>query len=109
MTGFHHVRARMRRTKGLKPFPSANVWEKFFDYLMYGVGILAPIALVPQILQIYETKNSAGISLTTWIFLGIINALWALYGVAHKDKQLIFANALITLFDLVIVVGILVY
>jgi len=76
---------------------------------MYGVGIAAPIALVPQIIQIYTTKSSAGISLFTWLLLAIINALWAMYGVVHKDSQLIFANALITLFDIVIVVGIVLY
>ena len=76
---------------------------------MYAVGILAPLALVPQILQIYTTKSSAGISLFTWLLLALVNALWALYGAVHKDAQLIFANAFITLFDLVIVVGILMY
>lgn len=109
MLGFHHMRARVRLAKGLEPFPSRNSWKRFLDYLMYGVGIAAPIALVPQILQIYTTKSAAGISLLTWLLLALFNALWAVYGVAHKDKQLIFANALIVLFDLIIVVGILLY
>jgi len=110
MLGFHHVRARARLAKGnLEPFPSTNAWKRLLDYLMYGVGILAPIALVPQILQIYTTKSSTGISLFTWLLLALINALWAFYGLVHKDSQLIFANALITLFDLIIVVGILMY
>jgi len=109
MLGFHHMRARARFAKGLEPFPSTNALKRFLDYLMYGVGIAAPIALVPQIIQIYTTKSSAGISLFTWLLLAIINALWAMYGVVHKDSQLIFANALITLFDIVIVVGIVLY
>ena len=109
MLGFHHMRARARIAKGLEPFPSTNAWKRLLDYLMYGVGILAPIALVPQILQIYTTKSSIGISLFTWILLAFINSLWAFYGIVHKDSQLVFANAFITLFDLIIVVGILVY
>jgi uncharacterized protein with PQ loop repeat len=109
MNGFHHVRARMRREKELEPFPSTNAWKRFLDYLMYGVGIIAPLALLPQIIQIYTTKSSAGVSLFTWLLLALINALWAVYGMAHKDKQLFFANALIVVFDLVIVIGILLY
>jgi uncharacterized protein with PQ loop repeat len=76
---------------------------------MYGVGILAPFALVPQILQIYTTRSSAGLSLLTWILLALINMLWALYGAVHKDTHIFFANAFIVLFDIVIVVGILLY
>ncbi|MCX6786626.1 MAG: SemiSWEET family transporter [Candidatus Kaiserbacteria bacterium] len=107
--GFHHMRARARLTKGLEPFPAIGSWKRFLDYLMYGVGIIAPIALVPQILQIYTTRSAAGVSLLTWILIAIFNALWALYGAVHKDRQLFFANAFVVLFDLIIVVGILMY
>jgi len=109
MIGFRHLRKRARIAQGLEPFPARGAWKRFLDYLMYGVGIAAPIALLPQIFQIYETKNTAGISLLTWVLLTVLNTLWALYGAVHKDKQLFFANALIVLFDLVIVFGILVY
>ena len=109
MIGFHHIRARVRIAKGLEPFPSTNVLKRFLDYLMYGVGIVAPMALLPQIIQIYTTKSSIGVSLLTWVLLTLVNTLWALYGAVHKDKQLFFANALIVLFDLVIVIGILMY
>ena len=105
MIGFHHVRARMRH----EPFPATTSWKRFLDYLMYGVGIVAPIALVPQIIQIYTTKSSVGVSLFTWCLLALINSLWALYGTVHNDRQIFFANALMVLFDLVIVVGILMY
>lgn len=109
MNGFHHIRARARRTQGLEPFPSRNAWKRTLDYLMYGVGILAPIALVPQIVQIYTTKSSAGISLLTWVLLMCINMLWALYGAVHKDTHIFFANAFMVLFDITLVVGILLY
>jgi len=109
MLGFHHMRARARLAKGLEPFPSKNVWKRFLDYIMYGVGIVAPVALVPQILQIYTTKSAAGVSLLTWILITFFNSLWALYGAVHKDKQLFFANVFVAFFDLVIVVGVLAY
>ena len=109
MIGFHHVRARMRNKKDLEPFPATTAWKRFLDYLMYGVGIIAPVALIPQIIQIYTTKSSTGISLLTWLLLAFFNALWMLYGAAHKDKQLFFANALMVLFDLILIIGVLMY
>jgi len=76
---------------------------------MYVVGIFAPLALVPQILQLYTTRSGAGLSLLTWLLLVAVNMLWALYGIAHKDKHIFVASALMGLFNLVIVIGILLY
>lgn len=109
MLGFHHLRERARISQGLEPFPSRDVWKRFLDYLMYGVGVIAPIALVPQIIQIYGTKSSVGVSLLTWLLISIFNTLWAIYGAVHKDKHIFFANVFVVLFDLVIVIGILKY
>lgn len=109
MNGFHHVRARVHSVQGLEPFPATNAWKRFLDYLMYGVGIFAPLALVPQILQIYTTKSSVGLSLPTWALLTVFNILWVIYGATHKDTHIFFASMLMALFNLVVVVGILVY
>ncbi len=99
----------MRRAKNLEPFPATNAWKRFLDYLMYGIGVVAPLALLPQIIQIYATRNAAGVSFLTWILLTVFNTLWAVYGAVHKDKQLFFANIFIVFFDLVLVLGILLY
>lgn len=109
MHGFHHLRKRVRMTRGLEPYPARSSWKRYLDYLMYGVGILAPIALLPQILQIYSTKSAAGVSLPTWSLLMLANLLWALYGAVHKDNQLFFANALMAAFVFIIIAGILLY
>ena len=63
----------------------------------------------PQIIQVYTTKSASGVSLLTWILLTLFNMLWTLYGAAHKDKQLFFANALMVLFDLILIIGVLMY
>ena len=109
MDGFHHLRARARATKGLEPFPSRNKMKRFLDHLMYGVGIAAPLALVPQILQLYTTKSGAGLALPTWLLFIVFNILWATYGVVHKDMHIIFANVLMALFNATVAVGVLVY
>lgn len=76
---------------------------------MYGVGLFAPIALLPQIVQIYSTKSGEGLSLATWVMLAVMNLLWALYASVHKDKQLLFANVLVGLCNVTIVAGPLMY
>ena len=92
-----------------EPFPASTRLKRTFDYLMYGVGILAPLALLPQIIEIYSTKSSQGVSFSTWFLLMCINILWALYGAVHKDKHILLANALFLCFHLVIVAGLLLY
>ncbi|MEK9201475.1 MAG: SemiSWEET family transporter [Patescibacteria group bacterium] len=109
MIGFHHLRARVLTTKGLEPFPARDIWKRLLDYLMYCVGIFAPLALLPQILQIYTTKSSTGLSLSTWLLFVVFNVLWATYGAAHKDKHIFFANILMAFFNSVIVIGVLLY
>lgn len=109
MHGFHHLRARARLSGGLEPFPSQDARKRFLDYLMYGVGIFAPLALLPQIHQLYGTRDASGLSVVTWSLICCVNALWALYGLAHKDTQLFMANVLMMLFNLAILTGILLY
>ena len=109
MDGFHHLRARARVTRGLEPFPSRNKMKRFLDYLMYGVGVAAPLALVPQILELYTTKSAAGLALPTWLLFIVFNLLWTAYGAVHKDKHIIYANALMALFNGAVVVGVLMY
>ncbi|PIR82948.1 hypothetical protein COU19_03370 [Candidatus Kaiserbacteria bacterium CG10_big_fil_rev_8_21_14_0_10_56_12] len=103
------MRARVRQTKSLEKFPSDNPWRRALDYLMYAVGLLAPLALVPQILQLYGSQSSAGLSFATWGLLTIVTALWTVYGAAHRDKQIFFANLLLTIFNGIVAVGILLY
>jgi len=83
--------------------------KRLLDYLMYGVGIFAPLALLPQILQIYTTKSGAGLALPTWLLFVFVNLLWTAYGIVHKDKHIIYANALMALFNAIVVVGVLMY
>jgi uncharacterized protein with PQ loop repeat len=99
----------MRISKGLEPFPAHGPGKRFLDYLMYGVGIFAPLALLPQIHQLYASRNASGLSLTTSFLLCVVNSLWGLYGLAHKDTQLFLANVLMMLFNISILVGILLY
>ncbi len=109
MHGFHHLRNRMRNTQGLGAFSSRSARIRALDYLMYFVGIVSPLALLPQILQIYNTQSSEGVSLLTWVLLTFAGILWTMYAVVHKDKHLLFASACMMIFHVALLVGLVLY
>ena len=80
-----------------------------FDYAMYGLAIVTPLALLPQVFQVFIDRNVAGLSVLTWSLLGVVNFLWSLYGFIHKQFPVFIANLLIGILDFIIVVGILLY
>jgi MtN3 and saliva related transmembrane protein len=109
MIGFHHLRAREMVAKGIEPFPARDILKRYLDYTMYGISVLAPLALLPQIFSIYIDREKRGVSIETWILLSIFSILWTIYGVVHKDKPIIITHALFAILDISIVVGVLVY
>lgn len=99
MFGFHHARARKR----------AGLPKKTIDWLIYPVAIGAPLALVPQVLQLYSTHSAAGLSCLTWSLLALLNFLWVLYGLAHRERPIIVTNLAFMLLDVAVVAGIFLY
>lgn len=76
---------------------------------MYGISIVGALFTLPQFLQIWIQKQAQGVSLLTWSAYTCLSGLWLLYGVVHKEKQIILAQALLLLLDLGVVVGMLLY
>ncbi|MDP2655552.1 MAG: SemiSWEET family transporter [bacterium] len=109
MLGFHHLRSRVLATQGIEPFPARGSWKRFLDYLMYGVSVFAPFALMPQIVSIYRDHQTQGVSLETWVLLTAFSILWTIYGIVHKDKPIIITHSLFMILDGSIVIGILLF
>src|SRR3989344_3627258 len=98
--GMHHLHRRRRAARpALSPF----------DYLMYGVGMVQPLALLPQIIAIYVDHSKVGVSTTTWIALTVFNTLWAIYGYRHRAWHIMIANIMLAVLDVAIVAGVLWY
>lgn len=108
-TGMQHVAARSRVYTKLSPFPHPSGFRRYFDYVMYGVGTLAPIALVPQVTEIYQTQSAAGFALSTWSSLMVINFLWMIYASLHKERAVLLANAGMLLMNTSVVFGIFLF
>jgi uncharacterized protein with PQ loop repeat len=76
---------------------------------MMVVGFLSPLALLPQVLNIWSTQSVDGFALLTWIMLAVFNALWALYGYVHKVYPVMFSSAVFSCLQISIVVAILLF
>jgi uncharacterized protein with PQ loop repeat len=95
--------------ENLEPYPHPIKFKRYFDGLMYVVGSLAPLALLPQVIHLYVHKDATGLSITTWVLLGMINGLWVVYGAIHREKPIFIANLGMCILNFSIVVGILLF
>lgn len=107
--GFHHLHKRKQIYQNLEPYPHTRRWKRIFDRFMYLVGTLGPVALLPQIIQVWFYRNTGGISLATWSLLGTAALLWCVYGIIHRERPIIVSNIMLALFNFAVVVGVLLY
>lgn len=109
MLGLHHLALRRRVSQNLESYPHPTMWKRRFDYAMYFIGLMAPIALIPQALELYSTRDAHSLSLPTWVVLGGINLLWSFYGILHKEPPIAIANFFSGLLNIIIAIGIILY
>lgn len=107
--GLHHLHLRKRLYKNLEKYPHPLWWKRLLDKVMFGVAFVMPVVLMPQVIQLYTSKQAGGLSFLTWFMVSIINFLWSLYGFVHKEKPLCIASFLVGVLNMSIAVGILLY
>ncbi|OGG20342.1 hypothetical protein A3D03_02220 [Candidatus Gottesmanbacteria bacterium RIFCSPHIGHO2_02_FULL_40_13] len=73
-------------------------------YLLVVAGITANI---PQLTKIWGEKNTAGVSLITWLGFLTGSLFWLSYGLIHKEKPIIISNFFFVLIQLFIVLGLI--
>ncbi len=105
----HHYHIRKRIYKKHEQFPHPQKLKNFMDKAIYPIGILGPVMTVPQLLEVWTTKDVSGLSLLTWSSWVIIASFWLFYGVLHKEIPIILSYALWILVELGVVVGIILY
>lgn len=107
--GLHHLLVRRRIYKNLEQFPHQDAGKRFFDRVMYGVSILGPAVLLPQVFQVYISRDVSALSLSTWALLGSVNILWAVYGYIHHERPILITNVFTCTLNFGIVIAILLY
>ena len=62
------------------------------DVIGYLAAISAAIIFLPQVIHTVKTKNTKGLSLSTFILVNISNSTWLTYGILTVDKAIIFSQ-----------------
>lgn len=83
--------------------------RKVVDALMTGIGGVASVSSIPQVLKIYETGTVSGISLTTQLVALFAVCSWFLYGLYIHNKPLAITSGLSILVLGTVVIQIFVY
>lgn len=106
----HHLGLRYKYEHSTqKRHQASNAYLRFLDKLTLIVGIIGPFTVLPQIYTIFMTKSASGVSLTTWVLIFIVTFPWILYGLAHKEKNIIISFILWEVVNLAVVIGVLIY
>lgn len=72
------------------------------------IAIVGPAVTLPQLLEVLENGQSAGLSLITWVGYLALSVFWLSYGIKRREKPIIIANLLYLVINSAIVLGILV-
>jgi uncharacterized protein with PQ loop repeat len=64
---------------------------------------------MPQVYQIFHDKNASGVSLASWTGFEVLNIMWLIYGIVHKEKLIIFYAASYGIVQFWVIVGGLMY
>ncbi len=104
-----HYHIRQRKQKNLEPYPHPIPWKGFLDKVIYGVSIITPIVLLPQLIEVWLNHNVAGVSLVTWTGFGFVNLLWFFYGLSHKENPIIISSGLLTFMNFGVAIGVAVF
>ena len=105
----HHYHRRKRIYKKHEPYPSRNKWINFMDKTIYFVGIIGPLATIPQALKIWVDRGAAGLYLYSWIIFVLVNIAWLFYGILHREKPIVVTYLGWLLVNISVVIGIIIY
>lgn len=80
-----------------------------FDDGMYIVALATPLLTVPQLLVVWTERQTAGVSLLTWVAYTVASGIWLVYGLVQHQKPIIIAQASIFVIDLGVVLGVCIF
>ncbi len=86
-----------------------NPQKRFIDNVCTIFSIIMPLTTLPQIIQLFTSQSAQDLSLVMWVLycIGVIPFL--IFGVMHKERQLVVLNSLWLVVQLVMIIGIVMY
>ena len=107
--GRHHLDLRQRASRTLAPYPHPDALKRGLDRVMMVVAIAGPLATLPQVYQVYATKDAIGLSPITWGLWTLLSMLWCFYGYVHKEWPIMVSNVIYIILQGAIVTAIVLY
>ncbi|MFC1646691.1 PQ-loop domain-containing transporter [Patescibacteria group bacterium] len=101
------MRKRIHQKHELYPHP--DKWKKLIDKVIYPVSLLGPVFTIPQLLEVYVSKNASGLSLATWMLWVFSGSVWLIYGIMHNEKPIIISHIAWIIVEVGVIIGILLY
>lgn len=78
--------------------------SKAVDGLAYLVGIVGNAAIIPQIIEAWQSP-APGMAIATWMVFTFISIIWLVYAIVHKQKPLITAQTVALICNVLVVGG----
>ena len=72
------------------------------------MSIATLLATVPQVFNVWSSRNASGVSLISWVAYFVAACLWMIHGVRRRDRSIYLPCIGWILLDAAIVIGILV-
>jgi len=88
---------------------TGNKWIRLLDKLVYFFGIIMVIMTLPQAIIIWSNKSAIDVSLLTWGTYLIMSAVMATYGYVHKKNPIFISYFAVTIVEIFIVIGIIIF
>jgi uncharacterized protein with PQ loop repeat len=83
--------------------------NKAEEKLVYAAAIINPLLLLPQIVKMYQVKDSSSWSLLSWSMYMVVGLVFLIYAIHHRLKPLILTQVLWYIVDALVIYGILKY
>lgn len=83
--------------------------KRLVDRAAYVVSLLFPVFTIPQVIMLYSTKDSSGISLVTWLAYLVLSILFLIFVLVDKIRPLILAQIAWIFIEIAMIIGILIY
>ena len=80
--------------ENLEEFPSKDPFKRFLDRFIFVVGLLGPVMTIPQLVNVWVLRETAGVSAISWASYAVFNLVWVTYGIVHREKPIIFTYVL---------------
>lgn len=104
-----HVLHHLQQRKKPSAYPHPDPRVRALDGLVYVLSVVGPLVAIPQVVEVWNKHNVAGISLFYWIAQAALSVIWLSYGIVHKERPIILTTALSATLNMIVAVGVILY